>query len=757
LRLLQLRVGSGLLDLHPHVSVVQGTSGEDRATLARVVDGLARARAEGEGLLEAHGVMFPLDPDLVAQIDPRQHDLEPVVRPADLPGPVGDVADLAAREVAFRALLDRLALAVEAHTDATAALDEVVAERKRARTRVTRARAAIDAAEPGADAEPLGAPSPDLQEALAALEARRADLEARLDDGAAAAFAAASARWRALQAAPATAADAGGGPDQADAHSPPTGGDGSEDEAATRRLLVVEELLAELAAVDPEPVRAALIVARSRAEQQVPVPEAIALAEAIEALDAEIADAEAAGVPVLTDADRAVSERLERARIAVADAESAARDLALDPADVAALEAAHDALLAALDRAERRFATPRARKQVEAARAAEQAVLDRLGLVSYTDYLMGTSRRHRRPAAEAALQAARAELAAAERAWDEVAARHALVLAHAERLERRRELVAQAYCLLGQDVPDDELGSALRALRAPAPVAPVIVDDLVAALEAAGVDLGTGPHDLDDVVLVAEAWLAEADRAGERSAELTAEREALLAAADPPTPAASAAGDLPGAPAAVADLEAARREATAALEQAEQRHQAHRDALDALAALDAELERARAAAQALAAPGPETGTSAAQRALEDAQATLAEVEERHRALTERCDALAREVEVLEAEGRAAAADLEALQDSLADADPVRADRDQLEWFLMAKVAAQRATSLAGSTPLLVEDPFPGLDDHDVGHLLDQLERLADTVQVILLSGAPGVAAWAEGVGEARAAVVRPQR
>lgn len=751
MRLLQLTTTSGLLDLHPCVSVVQAVDAADREALAQAVAGLARARAVGEGLLEAHGVMFPLDQDLLALIDLRHDDLGPVVRPADLPGAA---AALAEREAAFRAVLDRLAAAVEAHTQAVADLEAATAERRRAKARVTRAAAALEAAE-AEEATAVRSGSRDA-DALADLEARRADLQARLDDGAAAALGDAGARWRQLHlAAP---PPRGGEPPEAVASAP--GDDPAEQPEAVdaaeaeRRFLVIDELLAELTAVDPEPVRSALVVARARAEQLEPVPEAIALAEALEALDAEIAAAEADGVPELTDADRAVADRLEAARLAVADAEDAARDLALDPADVEALEAAHEALIEALDRAERRLAGPRARQRVEQARAAEQAILDRLGLVSYTDYLMGTSTRHRRPGAEAALQAARAELAAAEQAWDEVRDRHALVLAHADRLERRRGLVDEARRLLGGAAADDDLPRALREPRGPAPVPPVVVEELVAALDDVGIDLGEGPHDLDDVVLVAETWLAEADRVDERIAELTAERDALAAPAAPAEAPASGAGPSePAEPVLGPDELAARAEATAALEAAERRHQAHRDALEALAALETELDAARAAA----APHHPSGSRAAEAraALEAAQAALVAADERKAAAAERRDALARDLAALESEGQAAATELEALQDEQADGEPGRVDRDQLEWFLMAKVAAQRSASLAGSTPLLVEDPFPGVDGSDLHHLLDQLERLADTVQVILVSDAPELAAWAERAGEHRAAVVRP--
>lgn len=63
--------------------------------------------------------------------------------------------------------------------------------------------------------------------------------------------------------------------------------------------------------------------------------------------------------------------------------------------------------------------------------------------------------------------------------------------------------------------------------------------------------------------------------------------------------------------------------------------------------------------------------------------------------------------------------------------------------------------MAGSLPLLLDDALRGLSGAEVAHLLGRLERMAEAVQVIVVSDDPVVAAWAEEAGPARAAVIRP--
>ena len=112
----------------------------------------------------------------------------------------------------------------------------------------------------------------------------------------------------------------------------------------------------------------------------------------------------------------AAERRVLEARTEVEQSARAANPARLDQHDRAALEAAHDAVLDADDRAGRRLGGASARKRLDEARAAERVVLDRLGLDSYSDFLLRSSMGATDPSAELRLEIARTELMEAERA-----------------------------------------------------------------------------------------------------------------------------------------------------------------------------------------------------------------------------------------------------------------------------------------------------------------------------------------------------
>ena len=89
--------------------------------------------------------------------------------------------------------------------------------------------------------------------------------------------------------------------------------------------------------------------------------------------------------------------RVLEARAEVEQSARAANPARLDQHDRAALEAAHDAVLDADERAGRRLGGASARKRLDEARAAERVVLDRLGLDSYSDFLLRSSMGRDRP------------------------------------------------------------------------------------------------------------------------------------------------------------------------------------------------------------------------------------------------------------------------------------------------------------------------------------------------------------------------
>jgi hypothetical protein len=464
------------------------------------------------------------------------------------------------------------------------------------------------------------------------------------------------------------------------------------------------------------------------------------------------------------------------------------------------LEDAHEALLNAIDKADGRLAGNRAKARVTELRDAEQAVLDRLGFASYSDYMMGSSLLHVDPEKEAALEAARQELAAAEDDWRRLreATDHALAMASV--FDSRRGLVERARKLLGTPVPDGDLSVALRELMVPAVSAEESAGRLHLALARVGVELGDEDLDHVELTMIADAWLAEVADADSRRPVAEQERFELE-------------NELFGLRAEVASMDVVEEEtfepdpeeewaarqaaAKARVEEAEERWLTHEMAAERWASLVPELEAASAAASSAvdAARGAEQEVADASAAVDEVQAReqAVKAEMEHTAAEEAdaaeslrmlttdpahdpvalasavaaAEAMLREAEntvetegralsLLDAEGSAAAIEIERLQDIVAaQGAGTSTEAEELEWYLLARLAAQRSVSVAGSLPLLLDDALRGLDAPGVDHLLGRLERMAEAVQVIIVSEDPFVAAWAQEAGPGRAAVVRP--
>ena len=80
--------------------------------------------------------------------------------------------------------------------------------------------------------------------------------------------------------------------------------------------------------------------------------------------------------------------------------------------------------------------------------------------------------------------------------------------------------------------------------------------------------------------------------------------------------------------------------------------------------------------------------------------------------------------------------------------------EEIEWHLLRRLGAQRATSLAGSMPLLLDDVFTDLDAPSLHHVLDRVMAMAEDVQVIIVTDNPDVAEWVLLVGAEQAAIRR---
>jgi hypothetical protein len=231
-------------------------------------------------------------------------------------------------------------------------------------------------------------------------------------------------------------------------------------------------------------------------------------------------------------------------------------------------------------------------------------------------------------------------------------------------------------------------------------------------------------------VAAAEARLA---RGAEAEAEVEARHAALEAASDAERAAAEA----------MAEAEAEWQRA------ADGEHQAASEVAAAEAGLaeaeegerraSAELEAAEAAGEAPGEPPHLDGEELVRR-LDEAKAAAAAAEESLAA------------------AEAALASIEQEEADRAPTDPeaesvVVLDPEAVEWYLLARLAAQRSVSYAGSLPLVLDDPLAGLNADEVRQVLDRLERMAGSVQLVVVTEDHDVAQWATEVGPSRAAVV----
>jgi hypothetical protein len=227
-------------------------------------------------------------------------------------------------------------------------------------------------------------------------------------------------------------------------------------------------------------------------------PQAQALADAWTDLLADLAEVSEQTRPRPTADDLAAVEA--RAARAARELEAQAAE-PLTVAERAALEAAHDAVLRAEERTDRRIGASGARKRLEQARQAERALLDQHGFASHLQVVLSGGRAAgdstARLAAERALLTATSEREALLAAMQ--------VSPELDYLETQRvRLEAHAIDVLGID-PGADVVALLRAH----PRMPLsIVEELRDALRAVGVQpVGVGLAD------AAQLWLAEQDAA----------------------------------------------------------------------------------------------------------------------------------------------------------------------------------------------------------------------------------------------------
>lgn len=559
---------------------------------------------------------------------------------------------------------------------------------------------------------------------------------------------------------------------------------------------------------DPLPVRLALDGLASQRGGLVESAEAIELAErwAIATDDHEVIS----GAVAAADRERsavAIRQRIREAETEVARLEQQLRGPSTSPTDIEALERAHDEVSDAREASEKRFGGAKAGQRLEDAIAAETLVLARMGFDSWADYRLGipSTPREDPDALRQRLAEAQAELAEARAADEAADADIDAELKLAEVVERRRHLRAEAVALLGAD-PGDDVEGALRRHRVPVADTGAHLDRLRSALAGVGVELQG--EVVDETVLrsLAQVWLQEQAAAAARRDELeralgdvearlaTLDGEAGAGAADPVAAAealvasaraalaaseerlaadAQVDAELAAARAALADLHEREREAADRAALADEQLQV---ATAMLRAADEEVRRGEEQLLELDRHHESSATVAAERAARQARVldaagdvealgvaldeAIAATEAHHQAYVEAGIAVGRALGHLRLLTEAVESARRRRDEEATGATPEEsaaaalAAAEDIEWFLLARLAAQRSASYCGSVPLVLDDALAGMEPSSARSILARLERMAATVQLVVVSEELATTSWAESLGDERALVVQ---
>jgi hypothetical protein len=713
MRLLELRtngVGSPTLEFHPNLTVVYGMSEHGRELVIDAVAALPSGEAIGlGGLVEAHGILFDLSVETLDILGMRDH-VDVVVRADDLPGgpeePMASVtplfgdrggapassADAAAALTAALADLDRAERGV---VDAQEALDVMVDAFERAK--VERA-AAIEASQRIQNA---------LEKARRDRDVARAQRDGKLDEDRSTRERETSLRQQV-----------------------------GELEEALRDL---DESIRELEERDPRPIQVLVdALHQPQSDRLVPSQQAISLADEFSELQKQLDELERRLQADGLSMDQ-LSQRLEDARFEVTQAERAVSKPEVTDTDVTELEAVHEQVLEAERRASGRVGRKAALKKLDEAKAREQVILDRIGFPTWAAYVMGSSLLNIDPVAEQRLEQARHDLQSAEEAWALLTQQLEADPDYADLLDRLEAVFLAAFDLLGGETEGD-LEDRLRNLLVPDEE--VSRDDIIEALayqlSLRGVEVDESSPS-EAVEGLAEQWL---EMTADHWEKYQALQEAQVQVSNQLAASQNELELLDGDP----DLDTT-EERQRKYEAAEERVAEILGDLEDLTEIVTDLDGQVEARELLMMPS-ELAMQAAIRARDAAQQAVERAQEaagNAAAVPDLPPSYDRKPEIYD--------DLPYAEDEAEGPGP---DDDEVEFYLLGRLAALRGRSHAGSVPLVLDEALVGRSHDEVVRVLGQLERMSESVQVIYLTDDEAVIEWADSVGLQRAAAVTPQ-
>ncbi len=767
--------GGFAIELHPLLTVVSGLPAHIRERLVGVFQALpGGGDPGGRGLIDVHGVFLELTRDNLQLLELDQ-DLDVVLRSADLPGT--DVAETGSESRSW-------------------SLDESDPDVRDAREALAAAKAA---------AETTTRLVRSLRVKISQLESERGEVRAHLveldqvtrvatDDVAVARanLAEAEARWvaeRDERQRVAREAAIAAQREQAVAGSASTAARRAELESLLTGLIDrsshLKRELKRLRSLDPMPVRQAHAALQMALSAAAPAPDHSAQVELLSQRWRDVQSRSAAAAAKQSASHRRLAEltaRRDRAYEELVEAERAVTAPEPDEGVVDELETVHDEIFD-LDGRTSKIGGARIRRRLDELRVREQELLGRLGFDTWSSYVMGISANVADPERHGRFEAARAAFRFAEAELERATAATA-GNSEVTGLERERAgLAAETADLIGGDPGADPLASlerfsmpALAPVKAAAPT--MSVEDAATALRYALAGAGTdlpdpepSPHELlhlgggwvdamgslPELLSRTEHEFSDVER---DIARYGAEFESLSTGpsaapagrgiVEPPTLALDDPAELVATRARVAELAAAAAEPSGGAERSGAEEHLH--------AIEIRLRDARAT-------------------LADRERALAAIDEQ-RSLAE--DRLGRLEDQQRARARSAAetsapgfgsgfgagmgfglappsegdeAEESAVGRVGTGGSSGSAGAEAVEWYVLARLAQQRAVSFVGSVPMVLDDSFRGFRIGDLSDVFVRLERMSEVVQIVYLTEDPEVGAWATRLGDQRARVL----